>query len=402
MKILMISSTLPYPPTQGGTQVRTFNLLKYLHRHHDVTLVTQYTNHEQLQELEALRAWVKQLVYFPQPSENSLTSGVRGKLQRLGNFVKTGVPPSVASSYCLKTQTWIDQQVRSGQFDALTCEHSVNEIYVRPDFQQHVPKRIVNIHSSVYGSCQDQLRTGTAEKPLRDILNLPLLYRYERRFCQKFSDLVVTTPEDLAQLQRLSQHPQIRIIPNGVDLDQFPSRSTDPGGRQLIFIGAMDNLANIDAATYLCDAILPAIRQRYPDTTLKLVGARPTAQVLALAKAPGVDVTGRVASIAAALHQATLCIIPMRTGYGIKNKTLEAMAAGVPVVASDRGLEGLTVDTPLRALRANRLADYVDAISRLFEDALLRHTLSENARRMIETEYTWEIAGQQYEQVLSS
>jgi glycosyltransferase involved in cell wall biosynthesis len=104
------------------------------------------------------------------------------------------------------------------------------------------------------------------------------------------------------------------------------------------------------------------------------------------------------------LHQASVCVVPLRTGYGIKNKTLEAMAAGVPVVGSDRGLEGLAVDgadLPIRALRANEPTEYVYAISRLFEDRQLRKQLSDNARSLIEEKYTWERAGKLYEQVLS-
>jgi glycosyltransferase involved in cell wall biosynthesis len=81
------------------------------------------------------------------------------------------------------------------------------------------------------------------------------------------------------------------------------------------------------------------------------------------------------------------------------------MAAGVPVVGSDRGLEGLAVEgegVPLRALRANGVREYVDAIARLFEDAQLREELSKNGRSLVETEYTWESAGSRYEQVLIS
>jgi len=286
----------------------------------------------------------------------------------------------------------------------LTCEHSVNECYVSPTVQAQVPRRIVNIHSSVYGTCQQQLASGTAEKPWRDRLNLSLLKRYEQQYCQKFTDLVVTTLEDAQQMQDLCPQRPVHVVTNGVDLEMFPRRERDPGGQHLVFIGAMDNLPNIDAARFLAREILPAVRQRYPDAKLSLVGSRPTPEVLALKDIPGVVVTGRVPSMVEFLHQGTVCVIPMRAGYGIKNKTLEAMAAGIPVVASDRGLEGLTVDgdsLPQRALRANSTDEYVTAISQLFENLDLRRALSHNARTMIEAEYTWPQAGQTYSQILA-
>ena len=105
------------------------------------------------------------------------------------------------------------------------------------------------------------------------------------------------------------------------------------------------------------------------------------------------------------LHQATICVVPMRSSFGIKNKTLEAMAAGVPVVASDRGLEGLEVDQkdqPLRALRANTVEEYLAAIEKLLTQPQLRATLSHNARLLIEQNYTWPEIGKKYEQVLIS
>jgi glycosyltransferase involved in cell wall biosynthesis len=125
--------------------------------------------------------------------------------------------------------------------------------------------------------------------------------------------------------------------------------------------------------------------------------------VLELQNLRGVTVTGTVPAIADYLHQATVCVVPMRTGYGIKNKTLQAMAAGTPVVASDRGLEGLKVDgseVPLRALRANQVNEYVYAVGRLFEDRRLREQLSRQGRKMVEREYNWEILGRRYEQLL--
>jgi len=402
MKILMLSATFPYPPTRGGTQVRTFNLLRAL-QDHEVMLVTQVDDSIPTADLEALSQYVHTLKVFPRP-QNSGSGGVVGKGIRFGRFLLKGTPPSVRANFSPPMLDWIEATVAQELFDVLTCEHSVNECYVSPTVQAQVPRRIVNIHSSVYGTCQQQLASGTAEKPWRDRLNLSLLKRYEQQYCQKFTDLVVTTLEDAQQMQDLCPQRPVHVVTNGVDLEMFPRRERDPGGQHLVFIGAMDNLPNIDAARFLAREILPAVRQRYPDAKLSLVGSRPTPEVLALKDIPGVVVTGRVPSMVEFLHQGTVCVIPMRAGYGIKNKTLEAMGAGIPVVASDRGLEGLTVDgdsLPQRALRANSTDEYVTAISQLFENLDLRRALSHNARTMIEAEYTWPQAGQTYSQILA-
>lgn len=401
MNVLSLSATFPYPPSRGGTQVRTFNLLKYLNQFHAVTLVTQRPPGVTDPEIEGLRACVRELVVFDRaiaPEANLLD-----KAGRFAGFLLGGTPPSVASYQSREMQAWVDNAVNSGKYDAMTCEHSVNEIFVRPQWRDRL-KTLVNVHSSVFGTCKQQLETGTAERPLRDRLNLPLLFRYENRYCQKFANIVVTTPEDGAQMKFFNPDSRIAVIPNGVDLELFPTRPGDPGGRELTFIGAMDNIANIDAVTFLAREILPGVRSRYPDTTLTLVGSKPVPEVQRLGEIPGVTVTGRVPSMTDYLHRATACVVSMRIGYGIKNKTLEAMAAGTPVVGSDAGLEGLRVDgeeVPLRALRANRVEEYVNAIARLFENAELRDRLSHNARDYIETQFTWERAGQLYERVLA-
>ena len=402
MKILMLSSTFPYPPSRGGTQVRTFNLLKYLSECHAVTLVTQRSEDIDDAEINALSQYVAELVVFSRPPK--INEGILGKIKRFGQFWQQGTPPNVLSTYSLEIQQWIDSKVASAEFDVITCEHSINEIYVQPQWQAKLPT-ILNIHSSVYRTCQNQLATGTSENKLRDRLYLPLLRRYEQNFCQKFSHIVVTTEEDNQQVLKLNPPGKVWVIPNGVDLEIFSYRPVDPGGQNIIFFGGMDYIANIDAACFFSTEVLPQLQQRHPGTTLTIVGSNPAPKVLALAKLPGIKVTGRVPSIAEYLHQAVVCVIPMRTGFGIKNKTLEAMAAGCPVVGSDRGLEGIEVDSDrvsLRALRANTIDEYVEAISNLFNDTELRAKLSHNGREMIEQEYTWSSLAQLYEQVIKA
>lgn len=399
MNILMISSTFPYPPTRGGTQVRTFNLLKYLGRNNSVTLMTQRSPDVTDEEIAGLSNWVDDLKVFPRQADGG--GGITAKLQRFGQFALNGTPPNVQGLYLKEAQDWIDTAVAANQFDVITCEHSVNEIFVRPEWRSRL-RTVVDIHSSVYGTCKNQLETHTSENAWRDHLNLPLLKRYERRYCTKFSTIVVTTPDDQQQIQAFCPNANISVIPNGVDFSHFPDRAADPGGHRLVFMGAMDNVANIDAARFFSREVFPKIRQQYPEATLELVGAHPVPEVLELAAHPGIQVTGKVPSMVEYLHRATVCVVPMRTGFGIKNKTLEAMAAGTPVVGSDRGLEGLAVDgaNPLCALRANQIEEYWGAIARLFEEPQLRQQLSKEARSLVEREYTWEQAGQRYEQAI--
>ena len=400
MKVLMLSSTFPYPPTRGGTQVRTFNLLKFLSQHHAITLITQLSGDVSDSEIDALSQWVEELVVFPPPQKTQ--EGILSKLKRLAQFLIQGTPPNVVHSYSTEIQQWIDVAIAQNKFDIITCEHSVNEVYIRSHWHQKL-RTVVNVHSSVYRTCKNQLETKTAENELRDRLYLPLLRRYEQNFTGKFSQIAVTTTEDEKQMKSFNPNIPVAVIPNGVDLVIFPYRQVDPGGHKLVFAGGLDYVVNVDAACFFSLEILPIVQKKYPDTTLTLVGSKPAPEVMALAEFPGIKVTGRVPSMAEYLHKATVCVIPMRTGFGIKNKTLEAMAAGTPVVGSDRGLEGLDVDSanvPLRALRANKVEEYVEAISRLFEDVQLREKLSRNGRSLIEQEYTWERVAAHYEQII--
>lgn len=401
MKILMLSSTFPYPPERGGTEVRTFNLLKYLAQRHSLTLVTQVVDGITQAEIVALRAHVHQLVTFPLQRATSIGNSPVGKVRRMIDALRQGTPPNVLYRFSPDMQRWVDGAIASNGFDAITCEHSVNEIYVRSP--SPIPA-VVNIHSSVYAWTKDAVASGASQQIWRDRLYLPLLYRYEQRYGRKFSEIVVTTPDDGHVLKRLCPNTPITIIPNGVDLAQFPMRDRDPGGQRLIYVGAMDASHNVDAARYFALQVFPAIRQRYPAAEFVIAGARPVPGILTLNHCPGVTVMGAVPQMAMALHSATVCVVPLRTGLGIKNKTLEAMAAGVPVVASDRGLEGLTVDenfSPLRALRANCPEEYIKAIGQLFEQPELRQQISQQARQYVECQFSWKQAGQAYEAVLA-
>ncbi len=405
MNILMISTTLPYPPTAGGTEVRTYHLLVQLSRKHKVTVVTQPWENTPPDYIAALEDIAEEVVTFPRATTPG--GGIVGKVARFGRFLWDAVPPHVRYGQTPEMQQWIDDAIAAGQFDAITCEHSVNEIFIRPEWRYTHPKLriIADIHSSVYAACRDRLDTNTSDRPWRDRLSLGLFKRYEKNYCQKFSALVVTTPDDFTPIHTLAPQLPIDTIPNGVDFSRFPMRTEDPGNHKLIFFGAMDYQANIDGAIFFTNEVFPKIVELYPDATLDLVGARPRPEVQELDQLPGVHVTGTVPSIADYLHNAAVCVIPMRTGFGIKNKTLEALAAGTPVVGSDRGLEALAVDfpgEPVRALRANTVEEYVDGVSKLFNNPALRQQISISGRDYVLREFTWDRAGDRYETFITN
>lgn len=281
MKILMLSSTFPYPPTKGGTHNRTFNLLKPLAENHQITLITQRSDDVTDEEVEGLRRSVAELVIFPRPTRNA--GGMGDKLKRFSQFWLQGIPPNVLYLYSEEIQNWIDEALRAGKFDAITCEHSVNEIYVRPQWQKQL-KTIINVHSSIYRTCRNQLETRTSENELRDRFYLPLLRRYEQRSLRKFSHVVVTTDEDEEQMQVFAPNARVTVIANGVDLETFPYRSSDPNGHNLVFVGGLDYFVNIDAACFFSLEILPILQQKYPDIKLTLVGSKPAPEVQELTK----------------------------------------------------------------------------------------------------------------------
>lgn len=410
MNILVISSTFPYPPSRGGTEIRTFHLLRCLRLHHRVTLATQrshtdISNAVKDEALAALEQWVDRVIVFPLPAAPPPAptwKRISQVVQRSLTSLVRLTPQNVLFRYSPELQAWLDDALQANEFDVVICAHSVNEIYIRSAHSTAIAT-LVDIHSSVYGWMRDQVHSRSSTHWLRDRLYLPLLYLYERRYCTKFSHLVVTTDDDRTTLQSLCPNAAIAVIPNGVDLEAFPMRPRDPNGHRLVFVGAMDASHNVDAVLFFAEQVLPRLMQRYPDVIFTVVGARPVAAVQQLSQQPGIQITGAVETVVPYLHAATVCVVPLRMGYGIKNKTLEAMAAGVPVVGSDRGLEGLPIDNPnepLKALRANRPEEYINAIQHLFEQPDLRQQISTQGRVLVEQNYTWKQFGKAYEQVL--
>jgi len=401
MNILILCSTFPYPVTRGRKQFRTFHLLKYLSLRHQVTLVTRKDAETKEEEIQKLQNQIAELVVFDF-DQNSCGSSLIDKAKQFSKAIKQGTPPNVLNSYSEAMATWINQAIASEKFDAVACEDSADEIYINPQWHKKLGL-VLNLNYSEYGKYKQQLATGNSKNELKDQISLRLRKRYEQSYLEKFCTIVTVSNNDKNIIRKLEPDSSICTIPNGVDLNKFPYRITNQGGQNIVFVGNMNNPVNIDAAIFLALEVFPAIRQRYPEASLELVGANPTSGILALNDYSGILVTGEVSCVVEYLHWATVCVIPIRQGYGLRNRTLESMAAGIPIVGSNRALAEFKVDgagVPLRAMRANTLEEYIYAIGRLFSEPKLRAKISENGRSFVQTEYTWDKVGQKYEQIL--
>lgn len=164
----------------------------------------------------------------------------------------------------------------------------------------------------------------------------------------------------------------------------------DRDGSDIIFIGNMHTVQNMDAAMYFAKEVLPLVRQAYP-LTFKVIGAGPSENLEKLAALPGVAVTGRVASVAEAAKSGICGVCMLRTGAGVQTKILEYMALGLPAVVNSMALEGLEARPGADVLLADAPRDAAGAIIRLSREKAECRRLAEAGARYLQAVHTPEI-----------
>jgi glycosyltransferase involved in cell wall biosynthesis len=163
----------------------------------------------------------------------------------------------------------------------------------------------------------------------------------------------------------------------------------------------MDYFPNSEAAVFFANQIWPHVRERMAGAELTIVGANPGPGVRALGDLPGVKVTGMVPDLRPYYRDALAAVVPLRTGGGTRLKILEAMAAGVPVVSTPLGAEGLGVSDGEHALlvEAGDGEGWAAALVGLAERPERRRQLTEEGLRLVKGRYDWEILGEKLRSV---
>lgn len=188
---------------------------------------------------------------------------------------------------------------------------------------------------------------------------------------------------------------RVCAVENGIDTDRFDpalkQASVGAGeGPLAVFTGQMDYRPNIDAVRWFATHVFPQIRQHHNQARFAIVGRAPTDEVRALAKLPGVIVSGEVPDVRPWLAAADAVVAPLLLARGVQNKVLEAMAMARPVVASGAAATGIDAAPGEHLLVADSASDMAHAVRNLFDDRAAAARMGQAARDRMIARYGWD------------
>jgi glycosyltransferase involved in cell wall biosynthesis len=228
------------------------------------------------------------------------------------------------------------------------------------------------------------------------------MFEYERRVSRAAGHIVAVSARDAAEMRQLFGVERVSEVPTGVNIEYFAAPQTRPAeGADLVFVGSMDWLPNVDGVLYFTREVLPLIRRKRPDCSLAIVGRTPPPKIVELGQRDErIRVTGTVADIRPYLWGSSVAIVPLRIGGGTRLKIYEAMAARIPVVSTTIGAEGLTIHPPGDIRIGDTPQDFADETLELLGDNASRNRISTAAWEMVNASFSWEHVSRCFEKIL--
>jgi len=381
MRLLQFAPRVPWP-LDTGAKLRNYHLARVLGEQAQVTLLAfTQTRDPAERRLDAYES----VVTVRRDGAYSIDKVIRGAIGRtplpLLNYTTLEMRVTLAA-------VLIEHAYDIVQVESIHLMNYLPEIFAAPN-RPLVICDWHNIESGLmrqYGSRQRNLaRRAYARKTAR------LMNEFERRALDQFDAHLVVSAEDARRLRKLKAEAKIFTIENGVDAASFSLAGEAPKTR-VVFVGSMDYHANIDGAVQFAREVWPLIRQAHPELIFTIVGRNPSATVRGLSAIGGIEVTGSVVDVRPYYHEAIAAVVPLNVGGGSRLKILEAMAADVPVIATPRGAEGLTVEDG-RNILLRETSQLASTINQVIEDSELRRQLIEGGHQLINEHYDWSRIG---------
>ncbi|WP_069267671.1 glycosyltransferase [Paraburkholderia nodosa] len=374
-KLLVLTPRLPYPVI-GGDKLRIYHLCKALSCQYSLTLLSLCETSEEMDcEL---------------PDDGVFDRVERVFLSKAHSYMNTllalptRTPLQVAYYRSRAFAAAVERLLPS--HDGVLVHLVRCAEYVRKSDKPRVLEMTDAI--SLNYSRVKQLKNARGLKSRVLSLEAQRLGDYERTIVNDFDLSVLVSQTDKDYLFPGSNAENVMVCSNGVDLSGLPYSVRSTASRILIFIGDMRTVQNEDMCHFFAQEVLPLLRKR-ADYRFRIVGSISPALAERFRAYDGVEVTGRVASVADAARDGAIGVCPMRIGAGVQNKILEYMALGLPVVATSCGHEGLHAEAGRDLVIANTPEEIVDRIEWLMLNEAAAVEMAVHARQFVEREHAW-------------
>jgi sugar transferase (PEP-CTERM/EpsH1 system associated) len=376
MKILYLAHRIPYPPNKGD-KIRSFHEINHLSREHELHLLAFCDNAEDLQYAQHLENYCRSVTLVPiNPFIQKLKAGIS---------ILAGRPFSLGYFDSTRMKRAIQRELANHRFDLIFVYCSSMAPYV--EAIRGIPKILDFVDSD---ACKWAQYAAVRKGPMRWTYGLEAerLKRYETQMIEEFDFSVFVSPREADHLSRRQQN-RVLFIQNGIDLDYYRPERRSHASRDIIFTGVMDYFPNVDAVTYFAHEIFPSLRQRFPDARFVIVGSNPVPAVRKLAALPGVVVTGTVPDVRHFIAQSRVAVAPLRISQGIQNKILQALAGGLPVVASPNAVAGLPHLTRAPLTIAENSQAFIAAVGEYLSRPMLSQAEVRSCHHALKQHHDW-------------
>jgi glycosyltransferase involved in cell wall biosynthesis len=389
MKILWVNPNFLHPTTKGG-RIRTLEILRRLHSRHEIHYAA-FENPDEPEGLARAHEYATRVYAFRHRIVSKRSPAFVWQLIR-GLF--SASPLAISRFYSATMARSLEHLIRTEKFDLQICDFLVSAPYFSElrdaILFQH------NVESSIW-----RRHAENARDPLRRFyfgLQARRMFRFEERACRRAGRIIAVSENDAAVMRDLFGVSRVAAIPTGVDLEYFASPQATEPATDLIFVGSMDWLPNVDGMRWFIAEILPIIRRHRPGCSLAIVGRDPDPHVAALAaKGRNIRLTGTVPDVRPYLWDSVVSIVPLRIGGGTRLKIFESMAARVPVVSTTIGAEGLPVTHGQTILLHDSPESFAHACLDLLSDPCRRARMVEEAWNFVAASFSWDQVTRDFE-----
>ena len=399
-QVLVLSQRVPFPPNKGD-KIRTYHQIRSMvERGFDISVCTLLGDDGDRRDLDELETSLGVRTYG---------ADLGPRWSRMSRAFLKGQPISVSFFYAEALSRTLGSLLERERVDAIMCTSSAMAEYVfrsgvRERHGDASPLLVMDFMDVDSEKWREYARRSGFPKRWVFRRESRLIEAYERAVYRLFDASLLVSEQELEVFRSGTgvTGDKLHAVGNGVALGPRPVRAERPVDRaNLLFTGVMDYFPNEDAMLWFHDAMWPRIRSRWPHSTLTIAGMRPTRKLRAIGRQPGVEVTGFVDDISRYHADADVFIAPFRIARGVQNKILQAFAAGVPVVTTPEGADGIACSDALDVAVAGEPDVFVDAVDLLLSDPDRHERQRLAARRLVESHYSWEARNRPLESIIA-